>query len=49
MQGLYSRLVEVLLANFLVGRLEGGDVRVVARFNIPVIVIFIYDLLNQDI
>ena len=42
-------LVEVLLANLLVGRLEGGDVRVVARFNIPVIVIFIYDLLNQDI
>ena len=42
-------LVEVLLANFLAGRLEGGDVRVVARFNIPVIVIFIYDLLNQDI
>ena len=34
-------LVEVLLANFLAGRLEGGDVRVVARFNIPVIVIFI--------
>ena len=34
-------LVEVLLANFLVGWLEGGDVRVVARFNIPVIVIFI--------